>query len=182
MNNLTKSISFFYKVNKDTSIINDKIFILLNTNGALSDKMKKINIYRTEFYNLFHNDKTKWLIDNGYIRLYIKEDFEELTHYIPIGIIRKAVEIENVRSTSNEFVGSFKADIYPEITDRFEDLFTSKGLNTDKYSIGYVSYNNDILAITLKHINKFESKDKYDVYCLDHIKFASKYIEDNELE
>lgn len=181
-----KSISFEYRVNKDNSIINDRIGLLLNTNNLVSDQMRKLNIYRTEFYNLFHESKTKWLIENWYVRLYIREDYEDkygnFTHYIPIGIISNTTDKTN-NINNDEYVGQFDANIYPDITEKFKDLFNDDGsINTDKYSVGYISCGNDIIAITLKHLNnKFETKDAFTIYCNKLLKFANKYIEDHNL-
>ena len=184
-NEITELISFEYRVNKDISIINDRIGLLLNTNNLVSEQMRKLNIYRTEFYNLFHESKTKWLIDNQYVRLYIREDYEDkysnFTHYIPIGIITKSIDKSN--PDESEYVGTFYANIYPEITDKFKDLFNDKkSINTEKYSVGYISCGSDIIAITLKHIGKkFETKDAFTIYCNKLLKFANNYIEENKL-
>ena len=183
----TKSISFTYRISNDEEIINDRIESLLNSNNLFSEQMKKMNIYRTEFYNIFFEPKTKWLIDNNHVRLYIREDFDKFSHYIPIGIVIEAQSLECdedlVIYPIKEHVGTIRAEIYPEIVEKYKDFYNKSGeLNTDKYNIGYISCGDDIIAITLKHIDtKFESKDAYMIHCNKMIKFAKDYIKENKL-
>ena len=183
--NIVESLQLKYYSSNDESIINSRIESLLNTNNLFSEQMKKMNIYRTEFYNLFIEPKTKWLVNNNHIRLYIREDFDDsqnhsYTHYIPIGYVTDIYPIES--SNKNDHTGIIETNIYPEIIKLFEDFYINNQLNTDKYSIGYISCGNDIVAITLKHINIiYDSKDSYIIHCNKLIKFADDYILKNKL-
>lgn len=184
----TKYISFTYRISNDEEIINDRIESLLNSNNLFSEQMKKMNIYRTEFYNIFFEPKTKWLIDNLHVRLYIREDFDKFSHYIPIGIVTKAHSSEyddedRISYYTKEHKGIINAEVYPEILEKYKDFYNKSGeLNTDKYNIGYISCGDDIIAITLKHTGtKFESKDAYMIHCNKMIKFAKDYIKENNL-
>jgi hypothetical protein len=179
-------IDLLYQSSNDEEIINDRIEALLNSNNLFSEQMKKMDIYRTEFYNIFYDPKTKWLIQHNHVRLYIREDYEDIkyTHYIPIGYVKNVVSMDDDTDTScNEtHNGIITSCIYTEIVNKFKDFFTKDHkLNTNNYSIGYIFCGNDIIAITLKHINiKYESKDAFMIHCNKMIKFAKEYICNNK--
>ena len=184
---IIKFLELKYRISNDDNIINDRIESLLNSNNLFSEQMKKMNIYRTEFYNIFFEPKTKWLIENNHVRLYIREDFDKFSHYIPIGLVTKAYSSEcdndEITNYKEEHEGIIKAEVYSEIVDKYKDFYNKSGeLNTDKYNIGYISCGDDIIAITLKHMDtKFESKDAYTIHCNKMIKFAKEYIKENDL-
>ena len=181
-----RSISIPYSVNNDSTMINSSIESLFNSNSSHSPEMAKMNIYRTEFYNIFLDPKTKWLIDHFHIRLYIKEEFEEskYSHYIPIGYITDTIYTnpDDPKYKDNIHQGIIKANIYNDIAVKFKKFYTKSGdINYDLYKVGYVSYESNIIAITLKHTGKFDTADEFHIYCNKLIRFARDYITDNKL-
>ena len=114
------------------------------------------------------------------------QDFEDIkyTHYIPIGVVRDMKSLDDPSMIySEKHSGKIKAWIYPEILEKFKDFYKKDGnFNGDNYSIGYISCGDDIIAITLKHINtKYESKDAFMIHCNKLVKFAKEYIKENQL-
>ena len=172
-----------FSFNRDVELINSSIEKLVNSNAIYTEDMAKINFYRTEFYNLFMNPKTKWLIQNHYVRLYVKVNYtnDKNTYIkcIPLGYIYDSYHDSSSLYYNNEqLTGNFKAIIYKDIAAKFKRLITKDGkINIDLYKPAHISHGDDLIMVVLNDpMTDYASLDEFMTRCNKLIKFANEYV------